>query len=322
VLARLAGVVVFLEDTGTRSNAGREMTTAVTTVDIIVVNLGIAVSLRAVVLLLRHVDGRSSGEQLDSKCFVLFSFSLRDFRKSLQLHKGLRALTIAFVEEAGQSNNAVNLLGAELLLVLDEPHGSFHSACVLFLIHLSLAQQEEMDRFSTLPRISQSFICTGADVGRDQRVHRFGCDVCCRLPSVCNLGNLRVEHSLLVRVHLKRSKNVYLLDEQERSILLSHFKGYLGKQPGGICVFICLTEQFNRLDLLVLLDQMTRIALKKLLDLNKVVLLGQLNCLIPLVQENTAIDSALYVTKFDKGGYSSCTQTHGLESLTKIFQDR
>ena len=140
VLASFTSVVVLQEDTLTRGDTGGEVTSTVTTVDVIVIDLGVAAALGAVELLIRHVDWRSSGEKLDSKSFISFSLGLGQFRKSLQLDEGFRALSVAFVEVARQGYNTVDLLSAELFLILDQAHSSLHGTGVFLLIHLTLAE--------------------------------------------------------------------------------------------------------------------------------------------------------------------------------------
>lgn len=65
VLASLTSVVVLQEDALTRSDAGGEVTTTVTAVDVVIIYLSVAAALGAVELLLRHINRRSSGEKLD-----------------------------------------------------------------------------------------------------------------------------------------------------------------------------------------------------------------------------------------------------------------
>jgi hypothetical protein len=64
------------------------------------------------------------------------------------------------------------------------------------------------------------------------------------------------------------------------------------------------------------------IALQKLLDLDEIVLLSQLDGLVPLIEEDTAINSTLHITKLDEGSHSSCAETHSLEAFSKVFKNR
>ena len=79
-----------------------------------------------------------------------------------------------------------------------------------------------MNRFSSLPRISQCFISAGTDIRSDQRVHRFSRNLSSSLPSTRQLRHLRVEYALLITIDLKRRQHVNLLNQQQRRVLLPH----------------------------------------------------------------------------------------------------
>ena len=80
----------------------------------------------------------------------------------------------------------------------------------------------------SLPRIGQGLVCRSTDVRRDQRVHRLGSDISsCLGACACYLGNLSIEDTLLVGVNLKGRQHIDLLDQEQRSILLSQLLGYL-----------------------------------------------------------------------------------------------
>lgn len=82
----------------------------------------------------------------------------------------------------------------------------------LLLVELSLAEQEEVDSLSALPRVGQSFVSRGADVTRDQGVHRLCSHICSSLAGACDLGDLGVKDTLLVRVDFEGCQDVNLLD--------------------------------------------------------------------------------------------------------------
>lgn len=315
VLANLTSVEVLQEDTLARSNAGREVRATVATVDVVVINLSVAAALRAVELLVRDVDWRLPREKLDGKSFISFSFNLREFGKSLQFDEGFGALSVALVEEAREGHDTVDLLRAELFLILNQAHSSLHSTGVLLLVHLPLAEQEEMNGFSSLPRISKSLVSAHTDVGGDQRIHGLGCNVSCCIPRLSDLGNLSIKHSLLIRVHFKGRQHIDLLDQQQWSVLLSHFQSDFSEEPCCVCILIGLPVKLNGFNLLVLLDQVGCIALEQLLNLNEVILLSQLYCLIPLIKEHTAVDGSFDIAELHKGSNSGCAEAHGLEAF-------
>ena len=69
---------------------------------------------------------------------------------------------------------------------------------------------------------------------------------------------------------------------------------------------------------MVLLDQMGGILLKELLYLYETMLLSQFYSKVPLVKQDTAIDSFLGITKLDVGIYSLFAQSHRLELFSEL----
>ena len=86
--------------------------------------------------------------------------------------------------------------------------------------------------------------------------------------------------------------------------------GYLSQQLCSFGVLVCLSIQLYSFHLLVLFDQMGGILLKELLYLYETMLLSQLYGKIPLVEQDTTIDSFLGITKLDVGVYSLLAQSH------------
>lgn len=141
-----------------------------------------------------------------------------------------------------------------------------------------------MNRFGSFPRVSELFVRRGADIACDERVHSFGSYVCGCLACTCNLSNLCIEDSLLVRIDFERSQHIYLLDQQQRCILLSKLLGYLCQKPCCFSVLVSLSIKLDSLHLLVLVYQVVSILGKQLLYLYESMLFSQLDCQIPLVE--------------------------------------
>jgi len=95
---------------------------------------GLAARLRALELGRLPVDRRRTREQLDRQVFVFFALLLCELWQSLQLNKCFGALTEALIEVARDGHDRVNLLGAQLLLILYQAHRSLHRLIVLFLV--------------------------------------------------------------------------------------------------------------------------------------------------------------------------------------------
>lgn len=179
-----------------------------------------------------------------------------------------------------------------------------------------------MNCFSTFPRVSKSLVGRGADVTGNQAVHCFGNNIRSGLACSSDLRYLGVPDALLIRVDLKGSKHVNLLNQQKRCVLLSQFLGNLGKQASGVSIFIGFSVQFDRLHLLVILNQHLRITLEQLLNLHEVILLSQLNRIVPLVKQHAAVYRAFHVAKLHIGIYCILAQAHGLELFADRLQHR
>mmetsp|Transcript_36640 Transcript_36640/g.56203 ORF Transcript_36640/g.56203 Transcript_36640/m.56203 type:complete len:273 (+) Transcript_36640:327-1145(+) len=261
-------------------------------------------------------------EQVNSKELVSLSLRLGDGLKALQLDEGSAALSVAAVEEGGDAHQGVNVLGLQLLFVLNESHGGLHRTVIILLVELSLTQQVEVDGFCSLPRVGQGLVRGSANIRSDQRSHCTGRDVGSSLASASDLGDLSVEHSLLERVHLEGGQDVNLFDEERRSVLLAELLGDSGEDLGRLCVLVGLSEELDSLHLFVLLDEVVGILLKKLLDLQEVMLLSKLDSHVPLVQQNTAIDGLLDVPELQVGLGGSLAQSHRLEAFSDVLQNR
>lgn len=73
-----------------------------------------------------------------------------------------------------------------------------------------------------------------------------------------------------------------------------------GQDSGRISVLIGFAVEFDCLHFLVLLYQVIGVSLQQLLDLQEVVLLGKLNSLVPLIQQDTAVDSLFDIASLNE----------------------
>jgi hypothetical protein len=73
-----------------------------------------------------------------------------------------------------------------------------------------------------------------------------------------------------------------------------------GQYSGRIGVFIGFAVEFDCLHFLVLLYQVVGVSLQQLLDLQEVVLLGKLHSLIPLIEEDAAVDGLFDIASLDE----------------------
>ena len=187
------------------------------------------------------------------------------------------------------------------------------------MVELALAKQVEVDGFGAFPGVGQLLVRGGADVAGDQAVHGLG-HVGCSHSSAGDLRYLGVEHALLVRVYFEGSEHVYLLDKQWRSVFLPKLLGDSGQNARALGVLVGLAEELDGLHLLVLLDQVRSVPLQQLLDLQEVVLLGQLHGLVPLVKEHAAVDGFLDVAELHVALHGRLAKTEGRELLRQLLQ--
>lgn len=178
-----------------------------------------------------------------------------------------------------------------------------------------------MDGLSSFPRVSQLLVGTRADIARDETVHSFSSDLSGSLARVCDLGDLRIEDSLLVRVDFESGENVDLLDEKRRSILLSQLLSDRREDASRVGVLVCLAVELDCLHLLVLFDEVVGIALEELLNLNEVMLLSQLNGLVPLVEQDATVDGLLDIACLYVALDSQLHNTERDKLVGKSFQD-
>lgn len=124
---------------------------------------------------------------------------------------------------------------------------------------------------------------------------------------MCDLG---IKHSLLVGVDLKGCQHVDLLDQKQRSILFTEFLGNLCKELCCLSVLVGFPVEFDRFHLLVFLDKVVGVLCQELLDLNEAMLLGQLHCQVPLVEEDAAVNRFLGVSELGISVYSLLAESH------------
>lgn len=177
-----------------------------------------------------------------------------------------------------------------------------------------------MNGFCSLPRVCQLLVSRCADVTGDQAVHGLGY-ICCCHSSACDLRHLGIKHSLFVGIYFEGSEHIYLFDKQWRSIFLSEFLSNCRKDACAFGVLVGLAEKLDGLHFLVLLDQMGGVALEQLLDLQEVVLLCQLDGLVPLVEEHAAVDGFLDVAELHVALDGRLAQAEGGKLLRQLLQE-
>ena len=157
-----------------------------------------------------------------------------------------------------------------------------------------------MNTLCTLPGVGELFIGTCANITSDQGIHGLGSNFSGCLACSSDLCDLCIKHTLLVRIDLKCSQHIDLLNQKRRRILLSELLSDGGQYSGRISVLIGFAVEFDCLHFLVLLYQVIGVSLQQLLDLQEVVLLGKLNSLVPLIQQDTAVDSLFDIASLNE----------------------
>ena len=82
----------------------------------------------------------------------------------------------------------------------------------------------------------------------------------------------------------------------------SHLLGQVGQELGSLRVMVGFAVQFDRLEVLLLVEEVAGVLGQEALDLGEVVLLGERDRLVPLVEQHTAVDRFLRVTSLQGGG--------------------
>ena len=98
MLASLTSVVLLGQNTLTRGNARREVTAALSAIDVILGDEGLAAGLGALEFLLLLVRWWMSAKKLECQVFILVSLFLRQLFESLELDECFRAVFPAAVE--------------------------------------------------------------------------------------------------------------------------------------------------------------------------------------------------------------------------------
>mmetsp|Transcript_1584 Transcript_1584/g.2437 ORF Transcript_1584/g.2437 Transcript_1584/m.2437 type:complete len:225 (-) Transcript_1584:349-1023(-) len=96
-------------------------------------------------------------------------------------------------------------------------------------------------------------------------------------------------------------------------LLFCTFFSEVGQQLGRFQVVVGLPVQLNGLQKAFLLQQMAGVLGKQPLDLWEVMLLGQSDCLVPLVQEHATVDGFLGVTRLEERRNAFIAQAHTLK---------
>ncbi len=137
MLACLAGIILLLEYALSAGNARGVVTAALLAANVVLSDAGLAVLLGTVGLLLGLlVQGSVAGEEVDGQQLIGLALLGGDVWETLQLDESLGTLLVTLVEEAGEGNQAVDILGLELLLVLDQTHCCLHRPVVVPIIFI------------------------------------------------------------------------------------------------------------------------------------------------------------------------------------------
>mmetsp|Transcript_12200 Transcript_12200/g.31335 ORF Transcript_12200/g.31335 Transcript_12200/m.31335 type:complete len:356 (+) Transcript_12200:202-1269(+) len=258
---------------------------------------------------------RVPDEDLDRQGGELVLHLLADIRRGLKLDEGLGALHEELVVVGGQRDDRVDGLGVKDVLVIRQPQCSLHRRLVLALVQLSLRKEEQVEGLAASPGALQRAIGRHALVRRDQRLHRLRS----RHGAHRGARHLDVESLGLVLLDLHCGEQVELLDLLR--VLLraaGHIVRDLREELGGLGVPAGLAVQLHGLYLLVLVQEVLRVLRQQALDLLEVLLLCQVDCQIPLVQQHAAVHRRLHVAVSHVGLDGLLAQADGRELVANV----
>mmetsp|Transcript_4274 Transcript_4274/g.11789 ORF Transcript_4274/g.11789 Transcript_4274/m.11789 type:complete len:663 (-) Transcript_4274:283-2271(-) len=315
VVDRVWGGAVFREDGPPGGDAEGQPVAALGALDAPVVHPRLALRAR------QHRRGgvarRVPGEDPERKVAKLGPHVLMDIGGCLQLDEGLGALHEVFVVVGGQSNNRVDGLCVQDVLVIGEAEGGLHCLLELALVQLPLGDEVEVEGFASAPRALQRPVARHALVLGDERLH------CLRRGHGAHrcAGHLHIEGLCLVLLHFKRSQKVQLLDPV--GVLLRttrHLSRDLGEQLGRFGVPVGLAVQLHCLDLLVLVEQMLGVLGQQTLDLLEILLLRQVHGKIPLVEHHARVHRGLHVAVPQEGLHRLLAEPDGGKLVAHIHE--
>mmetsp|Transcript_16165 Transcript_16165/g.40248 ORF Transcript_16165/g.40248 Transcript_16165/m.40248 type:complete len:1228 (-) Transcript_16165:317-4000(-) len=307
------------------------------------VHRGVARRLRALGLAARRllarlaqrarVHGRVLQEDGHGQVAVLVARVRGDGGHGLQLDERLGALAVELVVEGRQRQEGVDLLGVQQVLVVAQVQRGAHGQVHVAAVQLAVRQQPEVVRLRAAPRAVDTATQPrhGGRLQRHQAGQRLrggglhgggGLARAARHHGALGRRGGRVQRPLLELVHLERGQHVQLLDAQRVHLLGRAGLRQVGQQLGGLHVVVGLAVQLNRLQELLLLQQVVGVLGQQRLDLREVVRLRQRHRLVPLVEQVAAVDGLLGVAALEEGGHALVAQPHALELLADGKQQR
>ena len=176
-----------------------------------------------------------------------------------------------------------------------------------------------MARLGAVPRLVQCLVPARRRVMGHQIVQGRRRGLCLR--HVARRERIDGERTLLESLHLQRRQHVQPLGAHRVGARAQHFLGHAAEELGGLGGLVGLAVQLDGLQLLALLEEVRAVLGEEPLDLRKVVLLRQLNRLVPLVKEDAAVDRRLHVPQLQKRRHRAVAHAHRLELFAHVLQE-
>mmetsp|Transcript_8316 Transcript_8316/g.18600 ORF Transcript_8316/g.18600 Transcript_8316/m.18600 type:complete len:298 (-) Transcript_8316:2378-3271(-) len=218
-----------------------------------------------------------------------------------------------------QSNQRVDGLGVQDVLVFSKAQRCFHRLFVLTFVQLPLGEEIDVKGLAASPRAFQCSIAGHTLVLCHQRLqglrsgHRaLGC--------TCHLS---IQSLVFELFHFQRCQQVEPLDTIWMTLGTTwHILGHLVQKLCGLRVSTGFSVQLNCLNLLILVQQVLCILRQQAFDLLKVVLLRQIHSQLPLIQKDTRVNRGLHISMSQKGCNGLLTQPHRGELVANLRQER
>mmetsp|Transcript_25500 Transcript_25500/g.48225 ORF Transcript_25500/g.48225 Transcript_25500/m.48225 type:complete len:479 (-) Transcript_25500:1812-3248(-) len=150
-----------------------------------------------------------------------------------------------------------------------------------------------------------------------QRLRRHGLGV---VGGVALQHVVRVEGFVAETLDLQRCEHVQFLHTQRIHLLRGRLLRQLHQQLGRLGVAVRLAVELNRLQRLLLLEEVVGVLAQHTLNLLKVVALGELHSLVPLVEQNAAVHRRLDVRALQEALHRLLAQPHGEKLLPDVAE--
>mmetsp|Transcript_85934 Transcript_85934/g.136522 ORF Transcript_85934/g.136522 Transcript_85934/m.136522 type:complete len:449 (-) Transcript_85934:1847-3193(-) len=236
----------------------------------------------------------------------------------LQFDECSGTLCEEFVVVRRQSNQRVDGLGVQDVLVFSQAQRCFHRLFVLTFVQLPLGKEIDVKGLAAPPRAFQRSIAGHTLVLCHQRLQGL-CSGHCALGCTCHLS---IQSLVFKLFHFQRRQQVEPLDAIWMTLRTTwHILGHLVQKLCGLSVSTGFSVQLYCLNLLIFVQQVLCVLRQQAFDLLKVVLLRKIHSQLPLIQKDTRVHRSLHVSVAQKCRDGLLTEPHRGELVANLRQE-